>query len=546
MDKRPWTDAEVSILKEKYPTCGSKIPELDRTPGQILSKAGTLGLRKGESIVFRGVRYDTIPLACSKLGVAYTSVLNYKRRVGATTEQALEHFISGDVKAPPWEKWEEDILREEYPDKGSKIERLSHRSAAAIVRRAIALGVKSNRFHNDWSEGDIQLLRKHYEDGCDISSLVEKFGSAAVRNKSIKLGLMPVDTARWEGWEDDLLRKKYRECGSAIPELLDRRTSKAIISRATKLGVAGSAIPKWSDEELKILREKYSEYGTDIPELSGRSVCSIRGKACELGIKYRETWTDAHVEVLKSLYPSQGWRIPELLEVFTEEQIRSKANTLKLRKDSTPDNWTEEEDNLIREKYPTCGSDIPELANRPGSAIMHRAKRLGVRDTRRVTWPEEHLDILRKNYPSLGPDIPELLEFYTRSVIIKKAGYLKIRMEGRNVSWTPEEERIIAENYGSMTAEELCALLPGRTPGSIYAYINKRGMVKEVNHSQTWKERAALIPQAPPAGYKYVKCSVCGQIFISDEKSLSMFSHETHSFPVPDGWFAPVEHTKVI
>lgn len=88
--------------------------------------------------------------------------------------------------------------------------------------------------------------------------------------------------------------------------------------------------------------------------------------------------------------------------------------------------------------------------------------------------------------------------------------------------------------------------MPGRTPGSIYAYINKRGMVKEVTHSQTWKKRAALIPQAPPAGYKYVKCSVCGQIFISDEKSLSMFSHETHRFPVQDGWFAPVEHTKVI
>ena len=443
-----------------------------------------------------------------------------------------------------WEDWEDEILRRDYPIHSINIPELSHRSAQAITTRARTLNVSYLKETKSWAATDVDRLKT---EGVSDPVLIQRYGAEQVQLKAQRLGA--TCGSAWTAEEDGVLQKYYTKIGAAVAAYLPGRSKISIRRRAAALGLRtqGNVCGTWEPWELELLEKYYATKGTEIPELAHRSVDSIRHAASALGIrKYVSgVWPAEDIELLRKYYPTVGVDIPVLRKRYNERQITSKAQRLGIRRDTAGTPWTEEEDQLILDKYPEVGCDIPELRHRSTSSIIHRASRLGVQSPLRQVWSDEQREILCREYPAHGPDIPELLAIFPKRKIIKQANTLGLRIEERNKPWTPEEERIIDAHYESMTAAQLAELLPGRTEASIYAYINKRGKVKMLGQSLAWKAKAALVPSAPPEGYCYVKCSVCGKIFPCKVCALDQFSHTTHTHPIPDGWFAPVEHTRI-
>lgn len=305
----------------------------------------------------------------------------------------------------------------------------------------------------------------------------------------------------------------------------------------------GTLIPVWSEIELSILRDKYPTQGSDIAELANRSADSIRSKASELGIVYTGyLWTEKDKAILITKYPTCGSNIPELLSKFSRRDINGRAQYLGVKYEDHPDKWTESELNILRKQYPSKGSNIPQLSHKTPSAIVHAAKRLGIKYNGRVYWTEKHEQILREKYPTCGADIPELRTVFSVGRIQHKAQALGLRVTTRNVPWTPTEEKLIAENYTSMTADELATLLPGRSRSSIYAYVNKRRKVKAVSQTISWHNEDVASVVTVADGYICLKCSVCGRLFIRQLDEGELFKHATEGLPVPEGWVIPSAH----
>ena len=90
-------------------------------------------------------------------------------------------------------------------------------------------------------------------------------------------------------------------------------------------------------------------------------------------------------------------------------------------------------------------------------------------------WSEEDIKFLYAN-PSMSlADIAVALK-RSESAIKAKRSRLKIRTDV-NKPWTAEERRILQLNYNRVSAEEVRALLPGRSAASIRSqalYLRKR------------------------------------------------------------------------
>tara|TARA_B110000285_G_C14847167_1_gene478168 strand:+ start:455 stop:742 length:288 start_codon:yes stop_codon:yes gene_type:complete len=90
-------------------------------------------------------------------------------------------------------------------------------------------------------------------------------------------------------------------------------------------------------------------------------------------------------------------------------------------------------------------------------------------------WSEEDIKFLYAN-PSMSlADIAAALK-RSESAIKAKRSRLKIRTDV-NKPWTAEERRILQLNYNRVSAEEVRALLPGRSAASIRSqalYLRKR------------------------------------------------------------------------
>lgn len=90
----------------------------------------------------------------------------------------------------------------------------------------------------------------------------------------------------------------------------------------------------------------------------------------------------------------------------------------------------------------------------------------------RAKWTPEELEILRTNYPVLkAPELARLLPgrpAWKITDVAKRLGLERVRTEhGPYKAWTEEEERVILENAGSMTAYGIAGLLTGRTEGAV-------------------------------------------------------------------------------
>lgn len=336
----PWTDKDYDILKAKFPTQGSNIPEL---------------LARHSKVAIQG--------QASKLGI-----------------RCVSSFA-------PWTFEENEILRENYASVGPNIpELLEHHSRDAIIKHAQKLNVHSHAPRSStWTDEQIEILKKDYpEKGTKIPELTDIFTSMQIRSKANTLGISYQNDAKWTKEELDILRQKYTKTGPQIPELMERHSVSGIRRKASQLGLVFRKVKRgdlWTAEEEAILREKYPVLGCNIPELSHRAPESIKARACKLKIQKRIKWSKEQEQILIKKYPVQYAEIPELLQYYTKTQIRGKASTLGVTtRKMTVSPWTDREIQILKQKYETNGTNIPELrSKRSKASIINQARVLGIK-----------------------------------------------------------------------------------------------------------------------------------------------------------------------
>lgn len=184
MGKSTWTEQEIQLLKELYPSVGVEIPEIraNHSPTAILSKA-------------------------SKLGVSYDA-------------------------ENKWTDEEIAILKDKYPKLGWRIpELLKTRPKSGIMSRASRLGLT----RAPWSDEEIALLKdKYYYRGTNIPELLERHGWKSIAAKARELGLRRA----WTEQEDAELRDAVIH--GRTPNI-PGRTRSAVSARMNILGLAYSS-----------------------------------------------------------------------------------------------------------------------------------------------------------------------------------------------------------------------------------------------------------------------------------------------------------------
>lgn len=84
-------------------------------------------------------------------------------------------------------------------------------------------------------------------------------------------------------------------------------------------------------------------------------------------------------------------------------------------------------------------------------------------------WTEEENNIIKENYGKISAkEIAKMLPGRNANTVFAQAMKLGLT-NNKNNPWTPEEDEIVKKNYYALTIEELAKLLP-RHPLSSVAY----------------------------------------------------------------------------
>jgi len=355
MAKNPWTEEEVRLLKKFYPEKGTDIPELERSKNAIRHKANRLGIEcerdradyhpdawteEEKDFIRENRRRMTIREMASELGRSRSSVADMITRLGV-----------GYSCPEPWSDEELEILRREYPEKGSEIPELKNRSREAIHQKASKMGLETKKDGRSKPKGAtkeqvrkskeidklVPKMKELKEQGLSFAEVADELGvSSSAVYKRIGGSCPKCDSwnKREDGWSDEdveLLREEYPEKGTKIPSLLERGYTRTAIKRkAQKEGITTKeelvkGRKKWTGEELELLRKYYPEKGTNIPQLAHRSDRAILDKANREGLAGTKVGPIA---------PLRGERHPSFGKKPSKETMKK---MLDIRKPTSPE-----------------------------------------------------------------------------------------------------------------------------------------------------------------------------------------------------------------
>jgi len=209
----PWSEEEEKILVDMYPEKGADVP-LDRPRKAIHQKASEMGIEcekdttknltrevakrqveksreidrlipKMKELKEQGLSFREV---ADELGVSISAVY---RRIGGTCPKC----DTWDKRKDGWPDEDVKLLREEYPEKGTKIPPLLEKGYTrnAIKRKAQKEGITTKegliKGKKKWTEGELELLREHYPDkGTNISQLAHR-SKQAIATKANEEGL---------------------------------------------------------------------------------------------------------------------------------------------------------------------------------------------------------------------------------------------------------------------------------------------------------------------------------------------------------------------
>lgn len=215
---RKWTQDEIGVLKEHYPTKGSKYCSelLGRSRNAVKKTAGFLGI-------------DTC--------------INRQ-----------------------WSKKEDETLQQCYVKYGAEYcVGLLDRTCGAIYERVKILGLAGTIIR--WSRQEVDTLKKYYPNYGSVycSKLLDK-PRRSIRKKAFRLKLQ---TKNWDQEKDNILISYYVEHGAKYCSRLLNKSPQTIGMRASKLGLSSNItnggfpkkqiIKKLPDNKVTALCKKHGE-----------------------------------------------------------------------------------------------------------------------------------------------------------------------------------------------------------------------------------------------------------------------------------------------
>ena len=380
--------------------------------------------------------------------------------------EVLKNINDYRNKNRKWTQEEDDIIRNNYKDKGSEgcSKLLMNRTINACRSRAQTLGLSDS--FQPWTEEEDNILIENYPNiGCKVSELIPNRTINAIKNRVILLGLRVYDNGKWSEDEISILRDYYPSGSmSALMEMLPNRSYHAIKNTAAKYNIIRNDCT-WTEDEDNIILINYPKIGEKVVELlPNRTRYAVSRRANILGVKRSNwTWTEEEDNILRENYPKIGKDVVKLLPGRSYKACYTRANTLGLKTDSSFDRWTEEEDNILREYYPKIGVKVVELLpNRSIDAIKTRMRNLNIKVVSDKWWTQEEDDIIRKYYPKIGYEVSKLLP--NRSIDAIRSRVSKVLKISESICrWTEEEDNILRENFPRLKTKDIVNLLPNRT-----------------------------------------------------------------------------------
>jgi len=294
-----WSENDLKILREYYPTMGRKVKAMleykDRTENSIVKKASQFKIK---------------------------SQLNHKW-------------------CRKWTDEEYEILKAQYPKCGSKIPELNYKTVDQIKNAARRLDLLYTG-ENPWlGWEDKIIMERYYEEGTNIAKDLNHQNEHMIIKRAKKLGIRHKTYRPWSEKELEILKKKYPEAGTAIAPLLNKRNARQIQAKAYELGIPLNRKTTWTEEQIDFLKENYSKFGSRC-EIPGKTSMQIWKKANQLKLKsgvqftsgYKlAKWTEHELNILKEKYPEMGMRVTHLLPDKSDIQIKSKLKFMKLHID---------------------------------------------------------------------------------------------------------------------------------------------------------------------------------------------------------------------
>lgn len=295
-----WTPEEDALLLAQYPSKGTNIPELrvKYDAESIKGRARRLGIKIAKDTYSFGWNKEKLDLLREKYptqGSEIPELLQHHSKK-AIASQAMKLGVKRYGNT--WPPEDDALIAEKYPTQGYNIpELLPRHTKLAISARAKDLGIRSDSVRNAWTEEEYAILRENYAQlGVNIPELLERHTRQSIQGKAGDLGL----TRKSKPWTEEevaLLREHYFTNGTNIPELRVTRSVTDIRNKAQSLGLRvstdllnrGAIVgigAKWSDAEENILREYGPECTVEelAEKLPGRTIIAIQGRMRQLGV----------------------------------------------------------------------------------------------------------------------------------------------------------------------------------------------------------------------------------------------------------------------
>ena len=321
-----WDINEVSILEKYYPLEGIKVAKRFpyKTKKEVENKAYTLKLhvQKSEKNV-----YDI----SGEYGVGYTSNTNKPFYFDLDKYDLIKYFSWFEKDGYAFAKVNKKkigmhrlVIGEDNIPKNMCIDHINHNRC-------------DNRLCNlrIVTFSDNCKNRERPKNSTSVYVGVEKLKSGkykaqiGVNNSIIRLGTF--DTA------EEAIKAKIDAEKKYFGEFRNSNLDKLINNEANHLHQttinSSEKVGAWTSEEIKLLEELYPLMGTKCCVKLNRDKKSVMDKAKKLKIKYINflEWTQDEINILKQWYPIEGTKCKDKLPNRSKPAIKEKCQVLKIK-----------------------------------------------------------------------------------------------------------------------------------------------------------------------------------------------------------------------
>ncbi len=500
---RRWTDEEIDFLRltsSKYlnRTIAKK---LNRPVNEVNKKARELGI----TLIFKRpiwkkwkVNYLIDNLNKMSLAKIMTYLeVDYHQIMDKIEELNLPYQTNR------WTKEEEDILRELAPKYYIRsIAKLLNRTEGAVATKARKMNLEYITLERKYTEEELKFIKDNWGK-IPVTDMARTLGvtRAMVQTQANIMNLPRLGNNPYQKWTDEKieelrqlaktktiteLAKKYKTTNEAIQTVASRNCITLIDEKV-----------HWTEElNAKLAKLAETMTITEIADEVNSSVASVRKQLKRLGINAKKNqdyedsiWTKEDDIKLKEL-ASQKKSILEICKIMRKKDntISKHAKMLNIELIKTESReWTDDDVKKLIELSKTMKlSELVFELERTASSIKTKAKKLSISIIMdRQPWTKKDISTLKQYVEVDKKDPKEIAKLMNRT---EDSIYIKIKRLGLTAAygdkkfWTPEEEEILSDLWGSISIDKIAKKL-NRTVSSLKNKANQLGLGAQIENN---------------------------------------------------------------